>query len=139
MTMRLPMIAAVVALGLGVAAQAKPLPAPPAWPELGVETRIPFPDRTIRDFEADTDEGIWLQDNRRRWYYGRFIGNCPGLQFAQVIAFDTRGSAEFDKHSVILIEREKCFLSSLVTSDRPPPRGQRTKPAPAGGNETPKP
>jgi hypothetical protein len=37
------------------------------WPELGVETQINFPNQgAIRNFEADGNEGIWLEDQQRR-------------------------------------------------------------------------
>jgi hypothetical protein len=97
------------------------------WPELGVEASIVFPDRTIRNFEADGDNGIWIEDQQRRWYYGSFIGKCQDLNFAQGIGFDTRGLSRFDKFSRIIVRGDTCHLNSLVTSEKPLSRKERKR------------
>ncbi len=103
-------------------------PASSVWPELGVETQINFPSQgAIRNFEADGNDGMWLEDRQRRWYYADFIGGCQELNFAQAIGFDTRGSATFDKFSTILVAGERCPVASLVTANKPLPRKQRLK------------
>lgn len=117
----------LIGLAIAGAAAAKPRPAH-VWPELGVETSIAFPHHgTIRDFEADDDRGVWLEDQQRRWYYARFTGSCQGLNFVQVIGFDTRGSARFDRFSAILVDGDRCPIESLVTAEKPLPRKQREK------------
>ncbi len=98
------------------------------WPELGVETQINFPNQgAIRNFEADGNEGIWLEDRQRRWYYAELLGGCQELNFVQAIGFDTRGSATFDKFSTILVAGERCAVASLVTANKPLPRKERLK------------
>lgn len=119
--MRLAFAGLIALLAAGTAL-AKPAP----WPQLGVEASIPFPNfGAIRNFEADGDEGIWIEDQRRRWYYGKFIGPCRGVQFAQGIRFDTRGSAQFDRFSKILVEGDVCMFESFVTAEKPLPRKER--------------
>ena len=99
---------------------------PHVWPEVGVETKINFPNQgAIRNFEADGNEGIWLEDRQRRWYYAELLGGCQELNFAQAIGFDTRGSATFDKFSTIIVAGDKCQIASLVTADKPLPRKER--------------
>lgn len=117
---------ALAALAAPVAAQdAKPTH---NWPQLGVEASIPFANhRGIRDFQPDGDDGIWLQDARSRWYYGKIIGPCTGLNFATAIGYETRGTSSFDKFSGILVDGQKCQLTSLVTSDKPPSKKEREK------------
>ncbi len=103
-------------------------PADHVWPELGVEARIVFPNQgAIRNFEADGNDGIWLEDRQRRWYYADFIGGCQELNFAQAIGFDTRGSPSFDKFSTIIVRGERCPIASLVTANKPLPRKERQR------------
>jgi hypothetical protein len=97
------------------------------WPELGVEGSIVFPDRTIRNFEADGDKGIWIEDQQRRWYYGSFIGPCQDLNFAQGIGFDTQGLSRFDRFSRIIVRGDICQLNSLVTAEKPLSRKERKR------------
>jgi hypothetical protein len=103
-------------------------PTPHVWSELGVETKIVFPNYgAIRNFEADGNDGLWLEDRQRRWYYAELIGGCFDLNFAQAIGFDTRGSPTFDKFSTIIVRGERCPLVSLVTAKKPLPRKERLK------------
>lgn len=117
----------LIAFTLAAPVQAKN-PTPHVWPELGVETRIIFPNYgAIRNFEPDGNDGIWLEDRQRRWYYGEIAGSCPDLNFAQSIGFDTRGAPNFDKFSSIIVRGDKCQLTTLVTSEKPLPRKEREK------------
>lgn len=114
-------------------------PKPHVWPELGVETQIQFANRgEIRNFEADGQDGIWLEDRQRRWYYAELQGGCQGLNFAQGVGFDTGGASNFDKFSSIIVDAWKCPVVSLVTAEKPLPRKereQRRKAAIATGKE----
>lgn len=118
-------------LALSLAALLLPLSAagadePSASRELGVETGISFPsDSTLRDYQADGDRGIWIQDRRRDWYYGEFLGTCPSLNFARAIGVETRGSARLDKYATILVRGDSCALKSFVTSAPPPSKEER--------------
>ena len=117
----------LAAAAVAAPAQAKK-PADHVWPELGVEARIVFPNQgAIRNFEPDGNDGIWLEDRQRRWYYAEFIGGCQELNFAQAIGFDTRGSPSFDKFSTIIVRGERCPIASLVTANKPLPRKERLK------------
>jgi Family of unknown function (DUF6491) len=101
---------------------------PHVWPELGVETSLVFPNYgAIRNYEADGDDGIWIEDQQRRWYYGKFYGSCQGLNFAQAIGFDTGGLSRFDKFSTIITRDDRCQLSSFVTAEKPLSRKERKR------------
>lgn len=103
-------------------------PADRLWPELGVESRISFPNNgAIRNFEADGSDGIWLEDRQRRWYYADFIGNCQELNFAQAIGFDTRGLSSLDRFSTVIVHGTRCPIASLVTANKPMPRKERQR------------
>lgn len=107
--------------------QAKKL-TPHVWPELGVEAKIVFPNYgAIRNFEADGNDGIWLEDQQRRWYYGELVGYCPDLNFTQSIGFYTAGASNFDKFSSIIVRGHECRLASLVTAEKPLPFKERLK------------
>jgi Family of unknown function (DUF6491) len=101
---------------------------PHQWPELGVEAQIAFPNHgAINNFEADGDKGIWIEDQKHRWYYGAFIGPCQGLNFAQGIGFDTGGLSRFDKFSKIIVRDDVCVMSSFVTAEKPVSRKERKR------------
>lgn len=97
------------------------------WPELGVETSITLPNRYIRNFEADSDKGIWIEDIQRRWYYGAFKGRCTRLERARGIGYDTGGSSTFDKSSTIFVDDDFCELTSFVTAEKPLSRKERKR------------
>jgi Family of unknown function (DUF6491) len=101
---------------------------PHQWPELGVEAQIAFPNHgAINNFEADGDKGIWIEDQKRRWYYGEFIGPCQGLNFAQGIGFDSGGLSRFDKFSKIIVRDDVCQMSRFVTAEKPLSRKERKR------------
>jgi Family of unknown function (DUF6491) len=102
--------------------------APHIWPELGVETSIVFPNYgAIRNYEADGDTGIWVEDQQRRWYYGTFLGSCRDLNFSQALGFDTGGLSRFDRFSKIITRDDVCQLNSFVTAEKPLSRKERKK------------
>lgn len=121
-TLSILLAAALLPLGGAVAAAAEPAPRDAKAPrELGVESSIVFPsDSSIRNWRADRDRGIWIQDRRGDWYYGTFAGFCRDLDFAQVIGVDTRGISRLDRFATIIVRGERCQLSSFVTSAPPP-------------------
>ncbi len=125
---------ALMLFALPPVAAAKPAPA--AQREVGVEADISFPAYGgIRNYHADDDRGVWLEDSRRNWYYASFRGPCPGIQFGRSIAFDTRGSARFDKYTRILVGDAVCDIERLVTADKPLPERERRRLAKAAREE----
>ncbi|MCW0197024.1 DUF6491 family protein [Sphingopyxis sp.] len=118
----LSLAAALLSLS-AIAAADEPAAAPRP---LGVETGISFPsDATIRTFQADDEDGVWIQDSRRNWYYAEFFGPCRNIDFAQAIGVDTRGSSRLDKYATLLVRGDRCALSSFVTSAPPPTRKEK--------------
>jgi uncharacterized protein DUF6491 len=93
---------------------------------LGTEARIPFANHGgIRDWQADHDKGLWVQDVHRNWYYAKFMGTCFGLNFANSIGFDTHPLGQFDKFSSITVPREgRCVVTSFTRSGAPPTKAQ---------------
>lgn len=102
---------------------------PPAPIELGKETSIPFV-RSIGlyNFEADGDKGVWLQDQRRNWYYATISGICTGLPYSTQIGVDTRFSgSSLDRTGALLVDGQRCHLDSVVTSAGPPKKVKKSK------------
>ena len=120
------LIAGLIGLGLASTGNARSGP-PPVWPELAVEASILYPERAIRNYEADGSRGLWLEDQQHRWYYGKFRGKCKGMTYAIGMAYDTHGSARLDRSSMILVDDDFCQLESLVTSEKPLPKKERAK------------
>ena len=115
---------AVLLLPLSAAAAATESAGEPR--ELGVESSIVFPsDSSIRNWQADRDRGIWIQDRQKNWFYGSFAGLCRDVDFAQAIGVETRGAGRLDKFASIVVRGERCLLSSFVTSAPPPSKAER--------------
>lgn len=101
---------------------------PRQWAEFGVEARIVFANSGgIRNFEANGDRGLWIEDRQRRWYYARIIGPCHNLEFAHGLSFDTRGASTLDRFGGVVADGEYCQFESLVTAEKPLPRKERLK------------
>lgn len=101
---------------------------PKEWTEFGVEVGIPFANNGgIRNFEANGDRGLWIEDRQRRWYYARIVGPCHSLDHANALAFDTRGASSLDRFGGVIVDREHCQFESLVTAEKPLPRKERLK------------
>lgn len=95
---------------------------------IGVEASIPFPSYgTVRNFEANGDDGVWIEDQQRNWYYASILGPCTDLNFTQVIGIDTRGTAQLDKFGAIIVKGQRCAISSFVTANKPLPRKDRLR------------
>lgn len=113
--------AALIPLSGAVASEAEKAPR-----EIGVESSIAFPGMgSIRNWEADGEDGLWVQAQRGDWYYGKLVGYCPNLEFTQTIGFDTRGSVRLDRFSQVIVDGERCALTSFVTSEKPLSRKER--------------
>jgi len=120
-----------------LAAMAAAVATPPAaarqvgWPadKLGKETSIPFVGTIgLYNFETDSDRGVYLQDQQRRWYYARISGVCTGLPFSNRIAVDTRfGGSQLDRTGILLVDGQRCHIDSLTASNGPPPKPKKIK------------
>jgi len=100
-----------------------------SWPadKLGKETSIPFMGELgLYDFHPDDTKGVWLEDQQRRWYYARTLGPCNNLISAMKIGVDTRfGGNQLDRTGTLLVDGERCALTSLTASNGPPPRPKK--------------
>lgn len=89
---------------------------------------IPFANQrsAIHSFQADGREGLWVEDARHNWFYGKFLAPCIGVDNAVSLGFDTGTSDRLDQFSYVIVprERERCGFQSFTASD-PPPDGNR--------------
>jgi Family of unknown function (DUF6491) len=99
------------------------------------QVSIPFVNHgSIFDWRANKQEGIWIQDIHRRWYYAETMGTCFGLDFANYVGFDAKPMGTLDRFSAVIVPNEmRCPFKSLTRSEAPPPRKPRkaSKAAPA--------
>jgi len=111
------LLAALVAVG-GASARAATAKDPVA--ERSTDASIPFVDYGgIRDWRSDNDRSLWIQARNRQWYYAETFGPCIGLRFANRIGFVTEPSGSFDRFSSIIVDGQKCMISSLEASAPP--------------------
>ncbi len=97
----------------------------PTQPEIGSEASLPWLHRRpLRDFEMDpkSDEGLYVQDVARNWYYARLIGPCPSLRAAYAIGVDTNRTNRLDRHAEIVVRDDRCGIASFTHSTPPPGR-----------------
>ncbi|HYJ31574.1 MAG TPA: DUF6491 family protein [Allosphingosinicella sp.] len=118
-----------LALALGAAAAlvgAAPAAAEKPAVDAAEEARVPFLHiGRMRTFRAIDDETVYVQAQRRQWYRVLTMGPCPNLPWARFIGVDTRGSAMFDRFSTLIVDGERCAVSSVVRSGEPPRRERR--------------
>lgn len=107
---------------LAAAAATPALAAPAADAPARVQAEqasIPFAGFRIRNFHADEDDVVYLEDRGRRWYRAELIGPCREIRWARAIGIDTRGSSSFDRFSALIVDGQRCQLSSLTPSEKP--------------------
>ena len=93
--------------------------ASPAAP--GKDVSVPFAnDGNIDDFRSDGDEAVYLEVNGFDWYHAQLLGSCNRLPYAQHIAVETRGTGTLDKFATLIVDGQRCPLTSLVRSAPPP-------------------
>jgi Family of unknown function (DUF6491) len=74
----------------------------------------------LRDWEADEDQGLWVEDANAQWYYATFTSSCPALRLATTLGFETGAADRLDRSSAILVPSgARCQLSSLTPSVGP--------------------
>jgi hypothetical protein len=118
--MKSAIFAAAVAAALATSAQAAPT-------IHSAQASIPFVNYGgIRDWHAADSKTLYIQDSHRNWYRADLFAPCFELPFAQTIGFVTRGIDSFDRFSSIRVRGERCEVSSLVRSDPPPSKAERS-------------
>lgn len=68
----------------------------------------------------DGQQGIWVADQRGRWFYARFIYPCQRLLQSTNIGFVTSPIDRLDKDSAVVADGERCRFATFERSDAPP-------------------
>ncbi len=96
--------------------------------KIGEEASIPFADTTgVRNFRADGDSALYIEDQSGRWYRAETLGTCTGLDFANAIGVVTKGTGTLDKFGQILVDGRTCQLKSLVRAEDPGKKAKAEK------------
>jgi len=117
---------AAALLTSAAAAQTGPTPGPRS----GERADIIFATHNgIRTFTPDRrGEGVYLQDNRRNWFYARFFTRCQNIDFSLRVGFKTfGGSSNLSRGDTIYAGREQCRIADLVRSGPPPETPKKAK------------
>lgn len=126
MKLRTPLMAALtLAVAGGLAQAADTAPVKPKAPEAS----IPFANMgsSIREWQADGEAGVWVQDAQKQWYYAKLYGPCTGLNVASRIGFKTRTTSTLDRFGEIVVPNyPNCAIESFTKSEPPPKEGKRS-------------
>ncbi len=121
--------AALAALALAATPALAQAPASPAQP---AEASIPFVNHGgIRDWRAQGDSTLYVQDQSGQWYRASLMGPAFDLPFAQAIGFEARGTDTFDRFASVVVHGQSYPVQSLVKVSGPPAKATSGKAAPA--------
>jgi Family of unknown function (DUF6491) len=121
MTLARRLIVLAVCLAPLASLAQSPAPEKPAARE---EVSIPFAQfGGIDDWRADGTKALYIKGRGSNdWYYAKLFSTCQGLNFANTIGFRNEAAGDFDRFSTILVDGQSCPLTSLVKSEKPPPK-----------------
>lgn len=93
-------------------------PAEAAAPEASVPL---FGRRPLRDFVPDAarDDAVYIQDERKNWYYVTLTGQCPELRWARSIGIKNLGGKRLDRYAELVVDGSYCPIDSLKRSAAP--------------------
>ena len=115
----------LIAAGLGALALMA-FTSVPASAQGAAETSMPFANQGgVRDWQADGDSKIYVQDASGKWYLATLSVAAPDLPFATKIGFETKGTDTLDRFGVLIVQGARYPLSSLVQSGPPPAKPKR--------------
>jgi hypothetical protein len=103
---------------------------PTPGPGSGERADIPFATHNgIRTFTPERNgEGVYLQDNRKNWYYASFFSRCTELPHAMQFGFKTFGSSTtLSRGDTVIAGRDTCKIADLVRSGPPPEKAKKAR------------
>lgn len=125
-TLATTLIAVAALAGTAQAQTAGPTPGPRS----GEQADIPFATQNgIRTFTPEqSGEGVYLQDNRKDWYYASFYSRCGELPYAFQFGFKTFGSSStLSRGDTVIAGRETCKIADIVRSGPPPEKAKKAR------------
>jgi hypothetical protein len=107
---------------LGLAAASAPATAAVA----GGETVIPFMSSlNAVEWEAASDDSLYLRGPRGDWYFIRTMNRCSRLRSSPGVGFQTSVRDQLDRHGAILVQGVRCPIESITRSDGPPKKARK--------------
>jgi hypothetical protein len=74
----------------------------------------------VRNWSAPNDHTLMIQAVDGRRYQAHLFGSCPGLTFANQLAYDTRGMNQIDRFAtVVLPDGTRCPFQSFTRISSP--------------------
>jgi hypothetical protein len=83
------------------------------------ETAVPHMS-TFLEWIPDGPRGLYVRADSGRWYYARFLNECPRLSAGGRIRFDASPADSLDRYSAVRIDGWRCQIDSVVASEAPP-------------------
>lgn len=81
---------------------------------------IPFADTVgIRDWRADSDDAVYIQDVQGNWYRAELFMPAFDLPFVQFIGIDAGPTGTLDKFGAIYVGGERYPFKSFVEVEGP--------------------
>ena len=78
----------------------------------------------IDEWHADGDKALYLRSRSGQWHRAELVASCLGLGNALTIGYVAESDGSFDSSSAILVDGERCQLSKLEKSEKPPSKGK---------------
>ena len=101
------------------------VPAAAAPANEAAETRIPFINSmTNVEWEAASDDSLYLRGPKGDWYFVRTANRCSRLRVARGIGFATY-AGQLDRHGAIMVQGVRCPVASIVRSGGPPAKARK--------------
>lgn len=73
----------------------------------------------IKDWRAEGNRAMLIQDSSNNWYRAEFMSPCHGLPFTDAIGFVTDATNQIDRFSSILVRHERCWFRSFQRIEAP--------------------
>jgi hypothetical protein len=125
-----PLTALVAACAVTSLLQAVSANAADAAAPSGPEARIAFANHGgIRDWQADGDKAIYVQDIHGKWYHAQLMGFCTDLPFVEHVGFVSEPNGDFNRMSAIVVRGQQCPVKTFTASGAPPSKHPKVKPA----------
>ncbi len=90
------------------------------------QARIPFADRTIRNWRTPSRDVVLIEAGGGQWYRADLMGSCSGLRFSETLGFETNAGGSFDRFSSIVTRDQNCPVRSLVAIPDPDVEAEAT-------------
>ncbi len=79
--------------------------------------------------QPDGQQGLWIQDARKDWFYAKLQGPCMGLEFAPRLGFEPKTNNVLDRFGTVVVPNQaRCQITSLTKSAAPADEKKTRKP-----------